>query len=488
MVLISADVPSTYAGGWRPGTATESEARSRVFELVVACALAVAVALVLASPATATFPRLNGSIAFLRFNPGAEIVAVDLSGGVVFQSPYFGPSDYDPAWSPDGRWLAFSRTGGAGDGLYVSDAWGGHVRRLTRGDDEDPSWAPSGDKLVYGRSSARESVRGIWAVTFDGTDARRIVAGTFGKPSWSPEGELIAFSEYGGGTFLVRPDGSGLQQILSVGFAPNWAPDGSQFTYDGGGDFGEVWVAGRDGTDPHRITGGNNDLWPTWSPDGKWIAFSREDFDTRDHNVHVVRTDGSGLRRVTHLRESDDLGVDWQPLRCTQTGTSGPDRLLGTPAPDVLCGQGGDNTLRAVGRNDILVGSGGDDLLLADGRTLLFGGSGNDRLLGGRSSDVLVGGFGADLLRGRGRNDLLSGGAGPDGIYGGPGSDRLFGGSGRDSLSGGRGRDRLFSRDRQRDWLDGGPDSDCALADPPRVDKVKNARRCTLRQLQGLVR
>src|SRR5215210_4820918 len=115
------------------GMATESEARSRVFHRVVICALAVAVALVLAPSASATFPGLNGSIAFTR-SIGPGIVAVELSGGVVFQSLDFGASDYDPAWSPDGRWLAFSRLG---DGIYVVDAWGGHLRQLTRGGDDE---------------------------------------------------------------------------------------------------------------------------------------------------------------------------------------------------------------------------------------------------------------------------------------------------------------------------------------------------------------
>jgi Ca2+-binding RTX toxin-like protein len=462
--------------------------RSRISHWVVAFAVGVTVTLVLASPASATFPGLNGGIAFIRFGPGAEIVAVDPSAGVVFQSPYFGPSDYDPAWSPDGRWLAFSRIADitAQDGIYVVDAWGGHLRRLTRGDDEDPSWAPSGDKIVYDSHKP-----GIWVTNADGTDAHQIVADLDAEhPSWSPDGETIAFDDGGGGIFLVRPDGSGLQKILSTGLAPKWAPDSSQLTYLGGDvdlDESEVWVAQRDGSGAHPVTRGSTDLWPTWSPDGKWIAFSRTGrFSCCDFKVYVIRPNGIGLRRLTS--GPDDVDVDWQPIRCTQIGTSGPDRLVGTPAPDVLCSKGGDDTLRAVGGNDILVSSGGDDLLVADGRTVLFGGWGNDRLLGGRNNDVLAGGFGSDLLRGGGGNDLPSGGAGPDGLYGGPDSDRLFGGSGRDSLFGGRGDDRLFSRDRQRDWLDGGPGSDCAVVDPPRIDKVEDARRCTLRQLQRLAR
>jgi Ca2+-binding RTX toxin-like protein len=368
----------------------------RSLHRVVACAVCVTVALVIASFASATFPGLNGSIAFIRFfDAEAEIVAVDLSGGVVFHSAYFGASDYDPAWSPDGRRLAFTRLAIGGDGIYVVDAWGDHLRRVARSIyDSDPSWAPSGDKIAYNGKG------GIWVVNADGSGAHQI-SKWGGRPSWSPDGEAIAVGRRGE-IFLMRPDGSDRHKILD-GAAPRWAPDGSQLTYLGGDeDETEVWVAQRDGSGAHPITSAKDDLWPTWSPDGEWIAFSR--LETRPgrsglFEIHLIRPDGSGLRPLT--TGSDDLVADWQPLRCTQTGTADPDLLVGTPAPDVLCGKAGGDTLRAVGGDDILVGAYGSDYVKADtGRALLYGGSGDDRLVGGHNNDVLAGGLGADLLRG----------------------------------------------------------------------------------------
>src|SRR5829696_1880226 len=196
----------------------------RSLHRVVACAVCATVALIIASSASATFPGLNGSIAFIRFfGAEAEIVAIDLSGGVVFHSAYFGPSDYDPAWSPDGRRLAFTRLGIRGDGIYVVDAWGGHLRQVDESIyDSNPSWAPSGDKIAY------HGKDGIWVVDADLSGAHQI-SKWGGRPAWSPDGEAIAISRQGE-IFLMRPDGSDRHKILE-GEAPRWAPDGSQLTY-----------------------------------------------------------------------------------------------------------------------------------------------------------------------------------------------------------------------------------------------------------------
>ncbi|MCI0687712.1 MAG: right-handed parallel beta-helix repeat-containing protein [Sporichthyaceae bacterium] len=82
---------------------------------------------------------------------------------------------------------------------------------------------------------------------------------------------------------------------------------------------------------------------------------------------------------------------------CTQTGTPGPDLLIGGNGADVLCGLGG--------------------------RDVLIGGSGADHLIGGPGADLLLGGAGNDELDGDEGNDLLFGGTGTDDLDGGPGTD-----------------------------------------------------------------
>jgi subtilisin-like proprotein convertase family protein len=73
---------------------------------------------------------------------------------------------------------------------------------------------------------------------------------------------------------------------------------------------------------------------------------------------------------------------------CTKTGTSGNDRIKGTPRADVICGFGGNDTIYGLGGGDRIYGGGGNDKL--------FGGAGNDKLYGGGGIDTLNGGKGAD--------------------------------------------------------------------------------------------
>ena len=111
----------------------------------------------------------------------------------------------------------------------------------------------------------------------------------------------------------------------------------------------------------------------------------------------------------------------------TITGTSGDDRLVGTPGNDVIDGEGGDDRLFGKGGIDVLCGSDGEDLLK-----------------GGADLDILIGGEGADVIAGGGDWDFASGGGGDDKLKGGAGDDFLVGGAGDDIINGGKGEDGAF--------------------------------------------
>ena len=131
----------------------------------------------------------------------------------------------------------------------------------------------------------------------------------------------------------------------------------------------------------------------------------------------VMRTSFSSPDIVKAVRPV--LGVEefnTRPRACTLTGTSGPDRLVGTSAVDVICGLGGNDRIEGMGGADVLYGD--------DGVDRVVGGSGDDTLYGDAGDDRLDGGDGADVL---------SGGAGTDKLVGGLGADHAEGGLGTDS-------------------------------------------------------
>jgi len=148
--------------------------------------------------------------------------------------------------------------------------------------------------------------------------------------------------------------------------------------------------------------------------------------------------------------------------RCTEVGTSGPDRLTGTSGPDVICGLGGNDTINGRGGGDILDGgSGADTVNAGEGADVVFAGTGQDTAAGGPgpASDRLHGDGGADQLSGGEGADRLWGEAGHDIADGGAGSDVISGGSDNDSLSGESGADSLLGQG-DNDDLVGGPNAD----------------------------
>ncbi|MBI4571823.1 MAG: Tol-Pal system beta propeller repeat protein TolB [candidate division NC10 bacterium] len=179
-----------------------------------------------------------------------------------------------PAWSPDGQWLAFAMSAGGGTNLSLMPKGGGTPRPLTTGPaiSVSPSFSPNGRQIVF--NSDRGGSPQIYVMDVEGTNLRRLTfQGNYNaSPRWSPRGEKIAFMcrLAGNQICLINPDGTGLQQLTTLGNNedPAWSPDGRHiaFTSTRMGPR-DIFVMHADGTEQTRLTNNGRDNYlPDWSP------------------------------------------------------------------------------------------------------------------------------------------------------------------------------------------------------------------------------
>jgi Tol biopolymer transport system component len=173
----------------------------------------------------------NGKlIAFVNYNygtpPGGTLSIANLATRAVVPLGGGGgsPDDIDdePAWSPAGRTIAFTRPEFDDSGNYVTrhlfviGANGKGLRELTPSPAFNPSWSPDGRSIVF------DNERAIYVIAADGTGQRRLTtSGTNSEPAWSPDGRRIAFQR-GTAVWVMNADGTNAHRILRNAAQPAW--------------------------------------------------------------------------------------------------------------------------------------------------------------------------------------------------------------------------------------------------------------------------
>jgi len=290
--------------------------------LALAGAFVVGSRLLIDEPVTVpavTVPVAAGRIAFVRDgfdqDGSTDIWVMDPDGSNRLRLTDLGGPEEDPAWSPDGRRIAYT-VGDAARQISVMDADGSGKHQLTDGTEPagGPTWSPDGRSIAYHSGGA------IWVMRDDGTGVVRITQGPgdFG-PAWSPSGDRIAFAN-GDAIYTVRPDGTGRALFARHAMPPGtydpmpylglaWSPDGERIAASIGGS---IWI--EDGQSEYDLTDAGGALYTqrvTWSPDGHRLAFASYGGNLDDHgDIFVIDADGSGLIDILP-GTSHDLSPAW---------------------------------------------------------------------------------------------------------------------------------------------------------------------------------
>jgi Tol biopolymer transport system component/uncharacterized protein YraI len=131
-----------------------------------------------------------------------------------------------PAWSPVDDWIAYRACNGGACGLWLTQADSGETRRLTTGGgDGQPAWSPDGKKIAY--ISKEDGNFEIYVVNRDGSGNTRLTTTpqSDGLPVWSPDGKLIAFRSDRDGKWAIytmRPDGTSVTKVVDADVLPLW--------------------------------------------------------------------------------------------------------------------------------------------------------------------------------------------------------------------------------------------------------------------------
>ena len=307
--------------------------RAGLRTIAVGALLAVAF-LANARPTGAASPGRNGTIAFDRSSNGAEtepfvsIWSTTASGTRLRQLTPAGRLNGAPAFSPNGKLVVYvhyvcrDRPGCLAWGdLWTMSPNGGDRHQLTRTrriSEDEPAFSPDGKQIAFSASGGGE--RGIWVMNSAGGGRIRLAKRGY-DPAWSPDGTQIAFAAYGNIFVVPATGGTATNLTRNPDYlddaGPSWSPDGSQVVF---GRSGGIWIMNADGSDPHRMTKMPrlDSASPAWSPDGRWIVYSGGGTSSLTRRLYLIRPDGSDAHPLTHEPSGSGI-VDsvpaWQPLR-----------------------------------------------------------------------------------------------------------------------------------------------------------------------------
>jgi len=233
-----------------------------------------------------------------------DLWIMDVQGGPPLRLTSNAAHDDYPAWYPDGTALVFVSDRGGRPGLWKTSRFGGEPLPVLP-DASDPAVSPDGRRLAFTRLDDRGFDRVVVAPFEDSNAARVLSSGglwDYERPTWSPDGRTVSYSDFNH-LWIVSADNGSPRRITPPGAVermPAWSADGTALYFSSyvGGLMG-IWRRQLSGGTPILVSEGPSDFeWPNLSRDGKWLTFA-----TIEEETTLVVVDTRTGRR-THFAEA----------------------------------------------------------------------------------------------------------------------------------------------------------------------------------------
>lgn len=315
-------------------------------------------------------PQLTSGPSSLAWSPDSRELVYSMGGSLwrqgtdstVARQLTDGPGyDYQPDWSPDGRYIVYVSAQGPAMELRVLEVASGRTRPVTHGGavNIEPRWSPDGRRLLYVSTAYHRRFHVFTGDFRDGElgEPLRITGETKSplpryyyspydheiNPTWTRDGQSILFISnrgriHGTGGFwraAARPGAEPLElhyEETTWQARPEFSPDGRRIVYSSylGRNWLQLWLMPAEGGDPFPLTYGEwDETGPRWSPDGTQIAFiSNRHGDTE---MRVLRFPGGDSRalEVTERKYLRASGTVHLTVR-DETGSLTPARVVVT--------------------------------------------------------------------------------------------------------------------------------------------------------------